>query len=98
MGEVIQLQGDQRKDVQEFLTDKEGLELDAKTIKACLMLSHFFGIHTLILFVRKGPWFLNQSRRVPPAVVESGFDRSVSARDLPFQLLALPSHLMAGSI
>ena len=36
MGEVIQLQGDQRKDVQEFLVDKkEGLELDAKTIKAC---------------------------------------------------------------
>lgn len=34
MGEVIQLQGDQRKDVQEFLVDKkEGLELDPKTIK-----------------------------------------------------------------
>jgi translation initiation factor SUI1 len=33
MGEVIQLQGDQRKDVQEFLVDKNGLELDAKTIK-----------------------------------------------------------------
>merc|ERR1711941_105080 len=34
MGEVIQLQGDQRKDVQEFLTDKkEGLALDGKTIK-----------------------------------------------------------------
>ncbi len=34
MGEVIQLQGDQRKDVQEFLTDKkEGLGLDTKTIK-----------------------------------------------------------------
>ncbi|KAG9778262.1 hypothetical protein KCU88_g4343, partial [Aureobasidium melanogenum] len=33
MGEVIQLQGDQRKDVQEFLTAKDGLELDAKTIK-----------------------------------------------------------------
>ena len=34
MGEVIQLQGDQRKDVQEFLVDKkEGLELDAKNIK-----------------------------------------------------------------
>ena len=34
MGEVIQLQGDQRKDVKEFLVDKkEGLELDAKTIK-----------------------------------------------------------------
>ncbi|KAL8959473.1 MAG: hypothetical protein Q9183_005628 [Haloplaca sp. 2 TL-2023] len=34
MGEVIQLQGDQRKDVQEFLVDKkEGLALDTKTIK-----------------------------------------------------------------
>jgi len=34
MGEVIQLQGDQRKDVQEFLTDKkEGLDMDPKTIK-----------------------------------------------------------------
>jgi len=33
-GEVIQLQGDQRKDVQDFLTDKkEGLGLDLKTIK-----------------------------------------------------------------
>lgn len=34
MGEVIQLQGDQRKDVNEFLIDKkEGLGLDMKTIK-----------------------------------------------------------------
>lgn len=34
MGEVIQLQGDQRKAVQEFLTDKnDGLELDPQTIK-----------------------------------------------------------------
>jgi translation initiation factor 1 len=33
MGEVIQLQGDQRKDVQSFLVDKEGLQLEAKTIK-----------------------------------------------------------------
>jgi translation initiation factor 1 len=34
MGEVIQLQGDQRKDVQEFLTDKkEGLALEGKDIK-----------------------------------------------------------------
>ncbi|KAF6811953.1 translation initiation factor [Colletotrichum sojae] len=34
MGEVIQLQGDQRKVVQEFLIDKkEGLGLDSKTIK-----------------------------------------------------------------
>lgn len=34
MGEVIQLQGDQRKDVERFLIDKdEGLDIDAKTIK-----------------------------------------------------------------
>ncbi|KAI0149555.1 translation initiation factor SUI1 [Xylariaceae sp. FL1272] len=34
MGEVIQLQGDQRNYVHQFLTDKEdGLELDPKTIK-----------------------------------------------------------------
>ena len=47
MGEVIQLQGDQRKDVQEFLTDKkEGLELDAKTIKVC------FSIATLDFWFR----------------------------------------------
>ena len=39
MGEVVQLQGDQRKDVQDFLTDKkEGLGLDAKTIKVRFML------------------------------------------------------------
>ncbi|KAI8630142.1 translation initiation factor SU [Xylariaceae sp. FL1651] len=33
MGEVIQLQGDQRKVMQEFLVDRDGLELDAKKIK-----------------------------------------------------------------
>ena len=39
MGEVIQLQGDQRKDVQEFLVDKEeGLELDPKNIKVRISL------------------------------------------------------------
>jgi translation initiation factor SUI1 len=43
MGEVIQLQGDQRKDVQEFLTDKkEGLELDAKTIKVSVILFYLY--------------------------------------------------------
>lgn len=36
MGDVIQLQGDQRKDVQEFITDKKlGLEIDPKTVKVC---------------------------------------------------------------
>ncbi|KAK7938096.1 translation initiation factor SUI1 [Apiospora hydei] len=33
MGEVIQLQGDQRKCMQEFLVGKQGLELDPKIIK-----------------------------------------------------------------
>ncbi|KPI43321.1 Eukaryotic translation initiation factor eIF-1 [Cyphellophora attinorum] len=44
MGEVIQLQGDQRKDVQEFLVAKDGLELDSKTIKAgtSAYLAHLF--------------------------------------------------------
>jgi hypothetical protein len=41
MGEVIQLQGDQRKDVQEFLVDKNGLELDAKTIKVSSLRPNF---------------------------------------------------------
>ncbi|KAH8623941.1 hypothetical protein IG631_21646 [Alternaria alternata] len=45
MGEVVQLQGDQRKDVQDFLTDKkEGLGLDAKTIKVTQQ--HEFRIET----------------------------------------------------
>jgi translation initiation factor SUI1 len=35
-GDVIQLQGDQRNAVKEFLVDKEkGLEIDPKTIKVC---------------------------------------------------------------
>jgi hypothetical protein len=50
MGEVIQLQGDQRKDVQEFLTDKkEGLELDAKTIKVCTCFSVWYLMYHLTL-------------------------------------------------
>ena len=55
---MIQLQGDQRKDVQEFLVDKkEGLELDAKTIKVCPL---FYHVHTgLVLIDIAGPWFLD---------------------------------------
>ncbi len=33
MGEVIQLQGDQRKDVQEFLTSEDGLGLEGDNIQ-----------------------------------------------------------------
>jgi len=65
MGEVIQLQGDQRKDVQEFLTDKkEGLELDAKTIKACLEYSVLsYGANPIL-----GPRFLKSSTLAPLAI------------------------------
>ncbi|ETI20457.1 translation initiation factor SUI1 [Cladophialophora carrionii CBS 160.54] len=60
MGEVIQLQGDQRKDVQEFLVAKDGLELDAKTIKV--------GTHTRSAKQSAnptpGPWFLNASAAI----------------------------------
>lgn len=59
MGEVIQLQGDQRKDVQEFLVDKkEGLELDAKTIKVCAFLSIMF-CEVFLPLISLGPWVLN---------------------------------------
>ena len=75
MGEVIQLQGDQRKDVQEFLTDKkEGLELDAKTIKVDAV-SPQCSLRWLTLSL-PGPWFLSPSN-APPAVTSRSFDRSV---------------------
>ncbi len=73
MGEVIQLQGDQRKDVQEFLTDKkEGLELDAKTIKVRPLSSfplHLAANNSFPL----GPWLLNPSSTVPPVIATSEF-------------------------
>ena len=70
MGEVIQLQGDQRKDVQEFLVDKkEGLELDAKTIKV----THYKGKSLSVgLTLSIGPWFLETISRARPASSCSG--------------------------
>jgi hypothetical protein len=64
MGEVIQLQGDQRKDVQEFLTDKkDGLELDAKTIKVRIPLVIFcYQAHDFNALL--GPRVLNPSHIV----------------------------------
>lgn len=60
MGEVIQLQGDQRKDVQEFLVDKkEGLELDAKTIKVIFPSVVWYRVK----LTWSGPWVL-KSRAV----------------------------------
>ena len=61
MGEVIQLQGDQRKDVQEFLVDKkEGLELDAKTIKARIQSIRPFRTDSLMGWI--GPWVLDVAK------------------------------------
>lgn len=66
MGEVIQLQGDQRKDVQEFLTDKDGLELDAKSIKASYLpsLEPTPADESCVT----GPRFLSASNPVPPVI------------------------------
>lgn len=63
MGEVIQLQGDQRKDVQEFLVAKDGLELDAKTIKVSAPSAISPLSPMLTLF--SGPWFLDASSYIP---------------------------------
>ena len=57
MGEVIQLQGDQRKDVQEFLVAKDGLELDAKTIKV----SNASIYRIILVLIPPGPWLLASS-------------------------------------
>ena len=56
---MIQLQGDQRKDVQEFLVAKDGLELDAKTIKVSVLLACLFSSQPTDTV--PGPWFLNAS-------------------------------------
>ena len=75
MGEVIQLQGDQRKDVQEFLVDKkEGLELDAKTIKVLFPICSI--ISTVELTRRLGPRILNPIDNAPNGIPLQWTDRS----------------------
>lgn len=73
MGEVIQLQGDQRKDVQEFLVDKkEGLELDAKTIKVSSpssQISSMLDVSRLTCFVI-GSWVLKCTNHAPDALLQ----------------------------
>jgi hypothetical protein len=95
MGEVIQLQGDQRKDVQEFLTDKkEGLELDAKTIKVNAVPLQYYG--PWLTLSTPGSWFLSTSN-APPAVIARSFDRSV-VNTKYFLSTSCPASLLAGSI
>lgn len=102
MGEVIQLQGDQRKDVQEFLTDKkEGLELDVKTIKVSIFNPNVFA--TQKLTYRKGPRFLSPYIPTPlcpiVAKIADGSTASPSPRTscLPHRRLD-PSFLTFGAI
>lgn len=84
MGEVIQLQGDQRKDVQEFLVAKDGLELDAKTIK--VRRSPSFSFSNPRLTVTPGPWLLNSSADVPRYSVRTcATDRSHRRALPPFR-------------
>ena len=67
MGEVIQLQGDQRKDVQEFLVDKkEGLELDAKTIK--VLFPTRSNVSVVKLTRRAGSWVLDPVNNAPDSI------------------------------
>lgn len=74
MGEVIQLQGDQRKDVQEFLVDKkEGLELDAKTIKVLIQTCSVMSIVKLTR--RAGPWVLDSINSARDAIPLQRTDR-----------------------
>lgn len=55
MGEVIQLQGDQRKDLQEFLTSKDGLELKADTIKVGSSTLYYYSHLTPLRFTVSKP-------------------------------------------
>jgi hypothetical protein len=89
---VIQLQGDQRKDVQEFLVDKkEGLELDAKTIKVSCSWPLRSQTRAFLIFIRS----MGSSRPEPcPALVKSESsedDRSLSVtEDGLIQLASCP--------
>ena len=79
MGEVIQLQGDQRKDVQEFLVDKkEGLELDAKTIKVLIQTSSITSMDKLMR--RAGPWVLDPINNAPNGISLQWTTRSSSSK------------------
>ena len=78
MGEVIQLQGDQRKDVKDFLIDKkEGLELDSATIKVYIIISVHAHIFTKTDGLFAGPWLLAQLRlRAPVRLSGRGTEAS----------------------
>jgi translation initiation factor SUI1 len=67
-GDVIQLQGDQRNAVKDFLIDKEkGLEIDSKTIKARLSLSRLAPCLT-----STGPWLLIDQTPHPATTTARG--------------------------
>jgi len=81
MGEVIQLQGDQRKNMQEFLTDKEdGLELDPKTIKVCVLPPHML-CWLSVLTSRPGPRLLRAWYGIVHSVAPQGATGAWSWRD-----------------
>lgn len=95
MGEVIQLQGDQRKDVQEFLVDKkEGLELDAKTIKVLIPTCSITPVVKLTF--RAGPWVLDLTNNAPEGIPLQRTDRSSFCQ--PNSLLLLTSSAGAACV
>jgi hypothetical protein len=69
-GDVIQLQGDQRNSIKDFLIDKEkGLDIDAKTIKVSP-----YSDNTTETKANSctGPWLLIASPTAPPATPARG--------------------------
>jgi hypothetical protein len=71
-GEVIQLQGDQRNAIKDFLVDKEkGLDIDAKTIKVRSLQSVYRSLWTNC-YSFAGPWLLSAKCYAPPATPARG--------------------------
>lgn len=67
MGEVIQLQGDQRNKIKDFLCDKDGgLGLDEKTIKVRTVYFDTSGRYIDANLIASGPRLLSPTCRVAP--------------------------------
>jgi hypothetical protein len=68
-GDVIQLQGDQRNAIKDFLVDKNGLDIDAKTIKVS---SRYSASQVASANSKTGPWLLIANATAPPATPARG--------------------------
>ncbi|KAF4478482.1 Protein translation factor sui1 [Colletotrichum fructicola Nara gc5] len=88
LGEVIQLQGDQRKNIHDFLVDKqEGLEMDSKLVKATVLRScvECCGL------IPKNFSICHES----PQYEDRGFSQSHHCNAVDYQYALSPSHWAA---